>query len=102
MFQNNKFILIGLTSLFLLVGIYSIYSNKIQSKSLIYIISVVVAGGIGNLIDRIAFGYVIDFIYIKIIDFAIFNFADMCITLGGIAMVIYILFFDKENKNAEV
>ncbi len=101
MFQDNKFILVGLTSLFLLIGLFAVFSGKIKNHFLIYTISAVVAGGIGNLIDRISLGYVVDFIYIKIIDFAIFNFADMCITLGGIAMVVYILFFDKEKKNAE-
>ncbi len=55
--------------------------------------TLVVAGGIGNLIDRIRFGEVIDYIDISpLFKFAVFNFADCCIVVGGIALCVYILF----------
>ena len=41
-------------------------------------------GGLGNLIDRVFQGYVVDFIDVRIINFAIFNFADICAVCGGI------------------
>ncbi len=63
----------------------------------------VVAGGIGNLIDRIRFGEVIDYIDISpLFEFAVFNFADCCIVVGGILLCVYILFlhdkFAPEKK----
>ena len=63
----------------------------------------IVSGAIGNLIDRIRFGYVIDFVYVKIINFAIFNVADSCVVVGSILLSIYILFIhdklqEKENN----
>ena len=66
--------------------------------------SLVISGIIGNLIDRIIYGYVIDYIhfYISSYSFAIFNFADMCIVIGAI-IIIYILFIkgdSYENNNS--
>ena len=58
----------------------------------------IVGGGLGNLYDRIAYGYVIDFIDLQFVRFAIFNLADVAICLGAvIAAVSYIL---AERKNA--
>ncbi len=59
----------------------------------------IVAGGIGNMIDRIAFGYVVDFIDVSpLFDFAVFNVADCCVTVGAVIMAVYVLFFlDEKN-----
>jgi len=46
-------------------------------------VTLIVAGGVGNLIDRIKDGFVVDFIDFKIIGFAIFNFADICVVVGS-------------------
>ncbi len=59
----------------------------------------IVAGGIGNMIDRIALGYVVDFIDVSpLFDFAVFNFADCCVTVGAVMMAVYVLFFLDEKK----
>ena len=59
----------------------------------------IIAGGLGNLIDRILFGYVVDFISVG--TFPIWNFADMCIVGGCILLVIYLLFlYPKRQKEA--
>ncbi len=59
----------------------------------------IVAGGIGNMIDRLAMGYVVDFIDVSpLFDFAVFNFADCCVTVGAVIMAIYVLFFLDEKK----
>jgi signal peptidase II len=62
----------------------------------------IVAGGAGNLIDRIMYGHVID--YISVGTFPVWNFADMCIVGGCILLGIYILFLhgrDKDKDTAE-
>ena len=56
----------------------------------------IIAGGIGNLIDRISLGYVIDFLDFRIINFPVFNFADICVTLGA-GLFIALLLFSKEE-----
>ncbi len=57
----------------------------------------IMAGAIGNFIDRISLRYVVDFIYIELIDFPIFNFADMYLTISCALLVILVLFYYKEK-----
>ena len=63
-------------------------------------IGVIVSGGLGNLIDRAFYGYVIDFIEPVFINFAIFNIADCAVTLGAFSLIFYIFsdFLKKEKK----
>ena len=60
----------------------------------------IMAGAIGNFIDRISLGYVVDFIYFELIDFPIFNFADMCLTVSCALLVVLVLFYYKEKDLA--
>ena len=58
-------------------------------------IAAIYGGGLGNMIDRVRFGYVIDMIETKFIDFPIFNVADCFITCGCIALIVHLAFFNK-------
>ena len=60
--------------------------------------TLILAGGIGNLIDRIANGYVVDFLYFKLINFPIFNFADCCVVVGAFILFAFLLFGCKESE----
>jgi signal peptidase II len=73
------------------------YKNK--TKVLTVGMSLFAAGTIGNIADRLLFGYVRDFIYIKLIDFPIFNAADMAICFGVVLIMWYILFQNKRSAN---
>ena len=55
------------------------------------------AGALGNFIDRLSHGYVIDFIYFSLIDFPVFNLADIFVVCGGIALVLVVLFRYKDE-----
>ena len=68
--------------------------NKLQNISL----TLIFAGALGNAIDRIFRGFVIDFIETAFISFPVFNIADIAITIGAFLLVIYVIFFDKESK----
>ena len=57
----------------------------------------IMAGAIGNLIDRIYLGYVVDFIYFEVINFPLFNFADSCLTVSCILLLILALFYYKDQ-----
>lgn len=62
----------------------------------------VIAGGLGNLIDRVFFGYVTDMFSTLFMNFAVFNVADICITVGGVWLAVYVLFFfDKLEVKKE-
>lgn len=57
----------------------------------------IVAGAFGNCIDRVRLNYVVDFFYIKLIDFPIFNVADIYVTVSTFALVVLLFFYYKEE-----
>ena len=54
------------------------------------------AGGLGNMIDRVRLGYVIDMIEVEFMEFAVFNVADIFITCGCIALMVSLVFFNRQ------
>ena len=58
----------------------------------------VVAGAFGNCIDRIRLNYVVDFFYFKLINFPIFNVADIYVTIAAFSLIVLILFYYKEEE----
>lgn len=61
-------------------------------------LAVLLGGIVGNLIDRIRLGYVIDMLQLDFIQFNIFNIADSAITVGIAMLFIYLIFLDREEK----
>lgn len=61
-------------------------------------LGLVLGGALGNMIDRFAYGYVVDFLDFIIFgyDFPVFNFADICIVCGGIGLILVVLFSKQE------
>lgn len=100
-FSGAKIFLIVLTSLMIVGLIIFALRDKQKHPFMMLSTAAVVAGGIGNLIDRIRLGYVIDYFDVKLFDFAIFNFADICVVLGAICLVVYVCFIEKkaDSKN---
>ncbi len=103
-FSGNTFILAGVTGAVILAGIAVLALGKIKGKIPCVCAVMILAGGIGNLIDRIANNYVIDFIETLFINFPVFNFADILVTCGVFIAVVYMIYDSvreyKENKNA--
>lgn len=64
--------------------------------------ALIMAGGVGNLIDRLVFKYVTDMFQTVFMDFAVFNVADCCITVGVVLLCVYLLFFwEKDHKKED-
>ena len=62
----------------------------------------IIAGGVGIMIDRVILGYVVDFIDISpLFNFAVFNVADCCVCVGAVFLAIYILFFMDDKKSVK-
>ena len=101
MFSDNRWILVGVTSVMLIVVLAFFLSGKVTSKLELLSLSLIMAGGIGNLIDRISLGYVVDFIDVRIINFAIFNIADMCITIGAALICVAVFLSEKKGKSGK-
>lgn len=93
---GQRWFLVGFTSLVIAAGIFVLFRYMKRSKLLSTAIALFIAGGIGNLIDRIRFGYVVDMFELKLFKFAIFNFADMCVTFAFIMVLIYAVFIDPK------
>ena len=64
----------------------------------------IAAGGIGNMIDRAVLNYVVDFVYISIINFPIFNVADIYVSVSTVILALYVVFYykDEDFKKIEV
>lgn len=92
--QNQKFFLLGVTSIILIGIIIFLFFKEIKSGFLLWALVLIISGGIGNLIDRVFRGYVIDFIDFRLINFAVFNLADSYVCIGVFLIIIYILFID--------
>lgn len=99
--EGQRIILIGLPILLIGVVEYLIFSGKIKSTAMNVALAFLAGGGLGNLIDRIFLGYVVDFIDFRIINFAIFNFADICAVLGGFAFAIMMVIEETKAEKAE-
>lgn len=99
MFEGKSVVFIITSSLASLLFIYLIVSKKwLKTKTEKISIALVLAGTISNLIDRIIFAGVRDFIYLKFINFAIFNVADMAITFGAILFCVAFIFLRKPKE----
>jgi len=104
MFSDCRWIFITVSIVFVIICIGAVIMKKVEHPLCAAAVSMIIAGGVGNLIDRIRLGYVVDFIYVKIINFAIFNVADMCVCIGAVLLGYYILFIygksteDKSGK----
>lgn len=101
--SGKTFWLVGVTGIVILALIIALLLKKIRSPWLMWAVGLIIGGGIGNLIDRICRGYVVDYIHVKLIKFAIFNFADCCVVIGTIMLVVYFLLIEgresKKKKN---
>lgn len=100
MLENHTWvfmILAGVVTVLLIVVLYR-FSGKPEKKNRSTVILVrlvcvlVMAGGLGNLIDRGVRGYVIDYINLTFMNFPIFNLADMFITIGAALLILYLIF----------
>lgn len=92
MLSGARWVFIALTVVVCVGAFYYLFSNRCKNLWLYWSLGVILSGGIGNLIDRIRFGYVVDFIEPTFVNFAIFNIADCAVTCGAVVLVGYLLY----------
>lgn len=99
MLQNQKMFFVFVALVFLGVIVFVLFRAPDHKKYVkLHILLTMIAGGaIGNMIDRLRLDYVVDFIYIVLINFPIFNVADMYVTFATVILIIEVLFVYKEN-----
>lgn len=97
MLANQRWVFIVVSAVaIVLIAAVLLYMARYK-KPLVVSLVLILAGGVGNMIDRTANGFVVDFIQFGFWQsFPVFNVADSYVTVGGFLLVIYILFFDRE------
>ena len=110
--SGRTWFLIAITSLALAFAVYVIFRRKLRMKQEYIYLSMIVAGGLGNLIDRVRMLVdrsfytlyngekitgVVDYLKFDLFEFPIFNFADICIVCGAILFCVVYIFFDKDQ-----
>ena len=93
---------VALTAIFAILVVIALATNFISGRFGRWCLVFITAGGLSNMIDRVRFGYVIDMFKIELFDFAVFNVADIFITVFCIAFILYILFGGEKEKDRAV
>ena len=93
-FRGQTAFLIIIPIIACIIMIYVLVAKKIRSRTGTWGIALILAGAMGNLIDRIfRGGRVVDMFDFELISFPVFNVADICVTVGAVFLFVYIIFF---------
>ena len=96
-FQGMRWLFVVIFVLFTVAVIWEFSKKRLPFTSFDrWCIALVYAGGLGNMIDRLRLGYVVDMIAVDFITFPVFNVADCFITCGCILLLIHLVFFNRE------
>ena len=108
MLQNARWFFVIVTGVCILACLIALFSSRIKerfpalhSPFLKASLILITAGGLGNLIDRVFRGKVIDYIEPTFMNFAVFNFADILVTCGAFMIIIYLIydiFYEYRSK----
>ena len=99
MFQNNQIIFVIVALVASIYGLYYLHTKKVNILGKVSIL-LIISGALGNLIDRVRLGFVVDYFDFRIIWEYVFNVADIFVVLGTILLCIYILFYE-DNKEKQ-
>ena len=102
MLRGLRWELAAVTVVAVVVIFIAIFKKVARGPAEVWSLTAVAGGAVGNLIDRIRFGYVVDMFKTTFVDFAVFNLADCFITVGGVVFCVYLVFFaSRRGKGAE-
>lgn len=111
MLSDNRWVFMVVSTVAIVGVLFYLIKYRPANKLLVISLSMIVGGGIGNMIDRVFLGYVVDFIDVRLINFAVFNIADSFVTVGACILILYLVLDmvreyrqakqQKENKIAE-
>lgn len=97
-----------ITLSFVILVVLAIYFYKAKTKNIWLKLGTtfIFSGSIGNLIERIFKGYVVDFLDLRVFNFPVFNVADIAVCIGSVCLLVYFLFLDDgdidENNNHDI
>ena len=98
-FSGMRWLLIAVTSAIVLTILFFVVRGIVRHPLGLFAASLVVSGGIGNIVDRFRYGYVVDMFDLTFMNYPVFNIADICIVCGCvIGCVYYLWFYEKYDK----
>lgn len=96
MFSDSRWVFMVFSVISMGIIVYLLYKEYRRHVLLNISLAMILGGGVGNMIDRVRLGYVVDFFRTEFVDFAIFNVADCFITVGAVLLGVYILFIEPK------
>ena len=101
-FKMIFFVVLTVIVVYFLIRLYIRIPDARRFRYLNWILVAFTAGAIGNCIDRLIHNYVIDFFYFKLIDFPVFNVADIYVTVSAIFLIVLGIFYYKETDYEQI
>ncbi|MBQ7491674.1 MAG: signal peptidase II [Clostridia bacterium] len=101
MLSDRRWLLLLITLVLLAVILYALLKDWVPTVFGRVCLLLILSGAIGNLLDRLIHGYVVDFLDFRLIRFPIFNVADILLNIGVFALLIYLLFIEPKHKKKE-
>ena len=100
MFANRQIFFITVAVVMSIAAVYVYYRLPMEKHYhlLRFICILIVSGALGNMTDRLIYGFVIDFLYVKLIDFPVFNIADCYVCIGAALAVFSILTVYRKDE----
>ena len=98
MLADRRWIFLVISTITILALAVFLLRTSSRDPLLIVSLSMILSGGIGNMIDRLALGYVVDFIDFRLINFAVFNGADSFVCVGAALLFLAVLFEPKKKE----
>ena len=100
--QQKRWLLIGITVAVLAFLVWTLLAKKVTEKPMVWSFALIIAGGAGNLIDRMQRGFVVDYLDVSpLFSFPVFNFADCCVVIGTALMIFYILVLEPKQREGK-
>ncbi len=96
--KGHRYLFVGITIIVLVFTLYHLFKGNIYGTFGLGAVSLCISGTIGNLIDRVADGFVVDMFETVFVEFPVFNMADALLNIGGVMLAIYILWFHERLK----
>ena len=98
---NRTWLLIALSIVALILMVLALKSALPGTRTHNVLLWLLLAGGLGNLLDRLLFGYVVDFVQIRLFRFPVFNIADICLTVSAVLLIVALFRHPKETESEQ-
>lgn len=105
-FQGQRWLFILVFAAFVVLVVWGIKKKALPFTTVeLWCLAAIMGGGLGNIVDRVFRGYVVDMIAVEFMEFPVFNVADCFITCGAVALLVHLIFFNrsfwKDEKKVE-